>query len=50
MAKLTLDMTPAQIDEALQAAPRTVRVSVAVPAALEEDFRRMAADWVKAHT
>ena len=50
MAKLTPDMTPAQIDEALQAAPQTVRVSVAVPAALEEDFRRMAANWVKVHT
>ena len=49
MAKLTSDMTPEQMDTALQAEPQTVRVSVTVPAALEEDFRRMAAEWVKAH-
>lgn len=49
MAKLTSSMTPAQMDAALQAEPQTVRVSVTVPAALEEDFRRMAAEWVKAH-
>lgn len=49
MAKLTSDMTPEQMDTALQAEPQTVRVSVTVPAALEEDFRRMAAEWIKAH-
>ena len=49
MVKLTADMTPAQMDAALQAEPQTVRVSVTVPAALEDDFRRMAAEWVKAH-
>lgn len=49
MARLTAAMTPEQMDTALQAEPQTVRVSVTVPAALEEDFRRMAAEWVKAH-
>lgn len=49
MARLTAAMTPEQMDAALQAEPQTVRVSVTVPAALEEDFRRMAAEWVKAH-
>ena len=49
MAKQTSDNTPEQMDTALQAEPQTVRVSVTVPAALEEDFRRMAAEWVKAH-
>ena len=49
MARLTAAMTPEQMDAALQAEPQTVRVSVTVPAALEEDFRRMAAAWVKAH-
>ena len=48
-ARLTAAMTPDQLDAALQAAPQTVRVSVTVPAALEEDFRRMAEEWVKAH-
>ena len=48
-AKLTAAMTPAQIDAALQEAPQTVRVSVSVPTALEDDFRRMAAEWLKAH-
>ena len=49
MARLTAAMTPEQLDAALQAEPQTVRVSVTVPAALEEDFRRMVAAWVKAH-
>lgn len=49
MARLTAAMTPEQMDAALQAEPQTVRVSVIVPAALEDDFRRMAAAWVKAH-
>ena len=49
MARLTAAMTPEQMDAALQAESQTVRVSVTVPAALEEDFRRMAAEWVKAH-
>ena len=49
-ARLTAAMTPAQVDAALQAEPQTVRVSVTVPAALEEDFRRMAAGWLHAHT
>ena len=49
MTRLTAAMTPEQIDAALQAEPQTVRISVTVPAALEEDFRRMAAAWVKAH-
>lgn len=45
MARLTTAMTPEQMDAALQAEPQTVRVSVTVPAALEEDFRRMAEEW-----
>ncbi len=49
MARLTTAMTPEQMDAALQAEPQTVRVSVTVPAALEEDFRRMAEEWLHAH-
>lgn len=49
-AKLTTDMTNEQMQEFLNAAPDTVRVSVTVPAALEEDFRRMAAEWLKANS
>ncbi len=48
-AKLTAAMTPAEMDAALQTEPQTVRVSVTVPTALEDDFRRMAAEWLKAH-
>lgn len=46
-AKLSADMTPTQMQAALQDAPQTVRVSVTVPAALENDFRRMAESWLK---
>ena len=46
---LTTAMTPEQMDAALQAEPQTVRVSVTVPAALEEDFRRMAEEWLHTH-
>lgn len=49
MARLTAAMTPEQMDAALQAEPQTVRVSVTVPAALEEDFRRMAEEWLHTH-
>ena len=49
MAGLTAAMTPEQLDAALQAEPQTVRVSVTVPAALEEDFRRMAEEWLHTH-
>ena len=49
-AKLSADMTNEQMQEFLNAAPDTVRVSVAVPAALENDFRRMAAEWLKANS
>lgn len=49
MARLTAAMTPEQMDAALLAEPQTVRVSVTVPTSLEEDFRRMAAEWLKAH-
>lgn len=49
MARLTTAMTPEQMDAALQAEPQTVRVSVTVPAALEEDFRRMAEEWLHTH-
>lgn len=49
MAHLTAAMTPEQMDAALLAEPQTVRVSVTVPTSLEEDFRRMAAEWLKAH-
>lgn len=49
-ARLTADMTNEQMQEFLSAAPDTVRVSVTVPAALEEDFRRMAAEWLKANS
>ena len=49
MARLTAAMTPEQLDAALQAEPQTVRVSVTVPAALEEDFRRMAEEWLHTH-
>lgn len=49
MAKLTADMSPVEMDAALQAEPQTVRVSVTVPTALEDDFRRMAAEWLKVH-
>ena len=49
MAKLTADMSPAEMDAALQAEPQTVRVSVTVPAALEDDFRRMAEEWLHTH-
>ena len=49
MARLTAAMTPEQMDAALLAELQTVRVSVTVPTALEEDFRRMAAEWLKAH-
>ena len=49
MARLTAAMTPEQKDAALQAEPQTVRVSVTVPAALEEDFRRMAEEWLHTH-
>lgn len=49
MARLTAAMTPEQVDAALQAEPQTVRVSVTVPAALEEDFRRMAEEWLHTH-
>ena len=49
MAGLTAAMTPEQMDAALQAEPQTVRVSVTVPAALEEDFRRMAEEWLHTH-
>ena len=49
MARLTAAMAPEQMDAALQAEPQTVRVSVTVPAALEEDFRRMAEEWLHTH-
>ena len=49
MTRLTAAMTPEQMDAALLAEPQTVRVSVTVPTALEDDFRRMAAEWLKAH-
>ena len=49
MARLTAAMTPEQMDAALQAEPQTVRVSVTVPVALEEDFRRMAEEWLHTH-
>ena len=49
MARLTAAMTPEELDAALQAEPQTVRVSVTVPAALEEDFRRMAEEWLHTH-
>lgn len=49
MSKLNAAMTPAEMDAALQTEPQTVRVSVTVPTALEDDFRRMAAEWLKAH-
>lgn len=49
-AKLTAEMTSEQMQEFLNDTPDTVRVSVTVPAALEDDFRRMAADWLKANS
>lgn len=49
MAMLTATMTPTEMDAALLAEPQTVRVSIAVPATLEEDFRRMAVEWIKTH-
>ena len=50
MSKLTIDMTSEQIDCALQEEPKTIRVSLAVPIALEGDFRRMATEWLNAHS
>ena len=47
MAKLTAAMSAEEIDAALQTEPQTVRVAFTVPANLEDEFRRMAEQWLE---